>query len=1036
MEPRSISFAEFQSSHFLIGIGLALCFTQVLSTTNETDKLSLLAFKAGITEDPLGVLSSWNDSVGFCQWRGVMCGNRHPRVTALDLNSQKLSGTVSPCIGNLSFLRELQLWNNSFDHEIPQQITRLSRLRILELDHNSLVGEIPENMTAFSNLAILVLEYNQLIGKIPTQFGSLSNLQILSLYSNNLIGSMPSSIGNLSSLERLYLSRNNLDGSIPPALGHLLKLQYFYVSANRLSGSIPTGVLNLSSLTSFDIAVNQIRGSLPADISLTLPNLQFFSIATNLFEGQVPPSISNCTKLEVLQLSTNKLSGKMPSLENLHELQQFTNFENQLGYGKPEDLNFVCSPTNATKLERLSIGDNSFGGVLPKCVANLSFTLTGFVVDGNLLYGEIPRQIENLVNLEVLSLSSNKFSGVLPSNLGNLQYLSGLQLSDNNLGGTIPSSLGNLTKLTALELGGNNFQNQIPSELFNCPFLNLIDLSSNNLSGTIPPKIMGISSLTILLDLSHNRLTGVLPMEVGILRFLTLLDISENMLGGEIPNNIGDCVALLSLRMGGNSFHGSIPQSMRSLRGIEELDLSRNNFSGEIPLFLEAFRSLKVLNLSYNNFKGMLPHGGVFENATIISVIGNAKLCGGSPKFQLPKCVSSSSKSREVHVVRLSAFVICGLLGSALVLAILYISWWKRRVQEPVSNSVAVLCPNVSYGTLLKATNGFSSTNLVGVGSFGSVYKGVLEDNRTIIAVKVLHLVGRGALKSFIVECEVLKSIRHRNLLKILTVCSGVDYQGNDFKAIVYDFMDNGSLEQWLHQKATPSHGNGPPKKVNFIQRINIAIDVASALDYLHHQCHIPIIHCDIKPSNILLDARMVAHVGDFGLAKFLLGSSLDTIANRMSSVGLRGTIGYAPPEYAMGCEVSREGDIYSYGILLLEMFTGLSPTKDKFRDNFTLHSFVAIALPGQALEITDHILLLEKESRFNPNNRHHWLSESNTIFQECLVMVYDIGVACSNEVPGRRMSISGVVSQLQKIRQKLFALGLHEQDELPRVIR
>ncbi|XP_018732235.2 probable LRR receptor-like serine/threonine-protein kinase At3g47570 [Eucalyptus grandis] len=1036
MEPRSISFAEFQSCHFLIGIVLALCITQVSSTTNETDKLSLLAFKAGITEDPLGVLSSWNGSMGFCQWNGVMCGRKHQRVIVLDLRSQKLSGLISPHIGNLSFLRELWLVDNNFDHEIPPQISRLSHLRVLRLESNSLVGEIPENITACSDLVSLVLECNQLTGKIPSQVGLLSNLRNFSLYANNLTGSVPSSIGNLSSLKGLIFTRNNLGGNIPSVFSQLSKLQYFYVGGNKLSGPIPFGLLNLSSLSMIDLGVNQIQGSLPTNIGFTLPNLRLFSIGMNLFEGQIPSSISNCTKLVALQLGENKLSGEVPSLENLQKLQWFASFDNQLGHGKPEDLNFVCSLTNATKLKALHIASNSFGGVLPKCIGNLSTTLRIFDVSENLIFGEFPRRIENFVNLEVLIMYKNKLSGVLPSNMGNLQNLSLLELSDNYLEGRIPSSLGNLTKLTLLYLAWNNFQGQIPSELSsNCDFLNGLDLSNNNLSGTIPPQIMGISSLTILLDLSHNHLTGLLPMEVGNLRFLTTLNISENMLGGEIPNSLGDCVALVSLRMGGNLFHGSIPQSMRLLRGIEELDLSHNNFSGEIPQFLKALRSLKVLNLSYNNFQGMLPHEGVFENATSASIIGNAKLCGGLLEFQLPKCISSSSKSRKVHVLRLFALVICGLLGIALILAILYLSWWKMQVPKPVSSSMDVLCPHVSYGALLKATQGFSSTNLVGVGSFGSVYKGVLEDNGTAVAVKVLHLVGRDALKSFIIECEVLKNIRHRNLLKILTVCSSTDYQGNDFKAIIYDFMDNGSLQQWLHSKATSSHVNEPPKKVNFIQRINIAIDVAFALDYLHHQCHIPIIHCDLKPSNVLLDAQMVAHVGDFGLAKFLLGSSLDTVANQMSSVGLRGTIGYAPPEYAMGCKVSREGDVYSYGMLLLEMFTGLSPTNDRFGDNLTLHNFVASALPEQALEITDHILLLESESHFGPNGPQHWLSESKSIFQECLVTVYNIGVACSNEVPGRRMSTNSVASQLQRIRQKLFALGFHEQDELSRVI-
>ncbi|XP_030444443.1 probable LRR receptor-like serine/threonine-protein kinase At3g47570 [Syzygium oleosum] len=176
----------------------------------------------------------------------------------------------------------------------------------------------------------------------------------------------------------------------------------------------------------------------------------------------------------------------------------------------------------------------------------------------------------------------------------------------------------------------------------------------------------------------------------------------------------------------------------------------------------------------------------------------------------------------------------------------------------------------------------------------------------------------------------------------------------------------------------------------------------------------------------------MVAHVGDFGLAKFLPGSSPDSIANPMSSIGFRGTIGYAPPEYVMGCEVSREGDVYSYGILLLELFTGLNPTNDIFRDNFTLHNFVAEALPERMLEITDKFLLQERESNLGPYSSWHQLSQSEDIFQECLIMVFKIGVACSYEVPGSRMSISRVADQLHHIREKLFKLALDGQDGLP----
>ncbi|KAI8522353.1 hypothetical protein RHMOL_RhmolUnG0000200 [Rhododendron molle] len=175
-----------------------------------------------------------------------------------------------------------------------------------------------------------------------------------------------------------------------------------------------------------------------------------------------------------------------------------------------------------------------------------------------------------------------------------------------------------------------------------------------------------------------------------------------------------------------------------------------------------------------------------------------------------------------------------------------------------------------SYAELHQATTGFSSDNLIGEGKYDCVFKGILNSTGQTIAVKVLKLQERGGNRSFQAECEALKNIRHCNLVKIITSCSSTNFKRNDFnKALVFELMENGSLDNWLYPRSV--HEQQGTTSLNLIQCLNIAIDVASALDYHHYHCEVAIIHRDLKPSNILLDADFCAHVSDFGLAKILL---------------------------------------------------------------------------------------------------------------------------------------------------------------------
>ncbi|CAN1838501.1 LRR receptor-like serine/threonine-protein kinase EFR [Linum perenne] len=891
-----------------------------------------------ITGDPLGVLSSWNDSVHFCEWYGVSCSKRHyGRVIELNLSSRGISGPISPHVGNLSFLRFLRLFNNSFTGEIPPEIGRLRRLEQLRL-------------------------YNNLLdGTIPFSIGKLKSLEKLSLYNNKLSGHIPFSMGNLTRLIELDISDNYLFGEIPASIQNCKQLLRLHIFGNHLTGVIPLEVLSLTSLSiALDLSYNQFTGVLPGEVG-NLKNLGILDLSYNMLSGSIPTSLGSCISLESLYLQGNHLQGIIPSsflrLYNNNFIGEIPpGTYNQLSGRVPHTLGQLKS------LTKLYLNINNLSGEIPASIFNLS-SLTN--LSGNRFTGTLPAEVGNLKNLEYLNLSHNMLSNSIPSSIGKLKSLEKLHLYNNKLSGYIPSSIGNLTKLIELDISDNYLFGEIPASIENCKQLTFLQISSNSLSGVIPPQLLSLTSLSIFLDLSGNRFTGTLPAEVGNLKNLGILNLSHNMLSGSIPTSLGSCISLESLYLQGNRLQGIIPSSLSALRGIQKLDLSSNNLSGQIPRFLESLNITTLLNLSHNNFDGEVPTQGVFKNSSIVSVIGNRKLCGGITALQLPPCSFTRHTKKTLSLK------------------------WK----------------------------------IIGVGSFGSVYKGVLSEigEASInIAVKVFNLQRRGAFKSFMAECEALKNIRHKNLVRIVTVCSSVDHEGNDFKALIYEFLANGSLEDWLHRPVERICESTTTRSLNFFQRLNVAIDIASAVDYLHNNCGTPIVHCDLKPSNVLLDEDMTAHVGDFGLARFL-----SAVANPSSStIGIKGTVGYAPPEYGMGNEVSIQGDIYSYGILLLELFTGKRPTDETFKDGLSLHNIVKSALSKQrTFEVLDPILLNELLRRLTTHHNHTTSSsdEARKDLEKLMSSILEIGVACSSDIPQERASMSEVLSSLTAIKTSLI---------------
>ncbi|CAN6552950.1 unnamed protein product [Malus baccata var. baccata] len=561
---------------------------------------------------------------------------------------------------------------------------------------------------------------------------------------------------------------------------------------------------------------------------------------------------------------------------------------------------------NLSFLRELWLQNNSFSREIPPQIGNLR-RLQVLRLDVNSFSGNIPHNISYCFNLILVNFTRNKLVGKIPSEIGLMSKLQKISLQDTTVTGQVPPSLGNLSSLRLLALGSNNLMGNIPSSLGQLKKLAILGLAINQLSGSIPSSIYNLSSL-VTFSMPFNQFEGSIPSDIGkTLPNLEVFNVNSNQLIGSIPPSIFNVTSVWYFDVGHNNLIGRVP-NLQKLHNLVQFNIQYNNIGsgkdGDLSFLSDLTNAtqLQRLGISNNNFGGTLPmsianlstkpewfwvqHSQIY--GSIPSGIGNLvsleRLLWGNNSFtgNIPSDMVGNFHS--LSELDLSDNLLSGELPSSL--------------GGCESLEVLHLQGNFFHGSIPLS---MSSANLIGAGSFGSVYKGVLDedDKAQLVAVKVFNLLRHGASRSFIAECEALRNIRHRNLVKIITVCSSVDFNGNDFKALVYEFMDNGSLEEWLHPSTgTEDLRDHVPKKLSLLQRLEIAIGVACALDYLHNHCETPIVHCDLKPSKVLLDNELTGHVSDFGLARFLsqVTSNVSAIPSQTSSVGIRGTIGYAAP--------------------------------------------------------------------------------------------------------------------------------------------
>ncbi|VAH44186.1 unnamed protein product [Triticum turgidum subsp. durum] len=851
-------------------------------------------------------------------------------LTLLDLSTNNLTGNITGLFDGCPRLDKVDLSSNNFTGELWPGIAKFREFSAAE---NNLTRSVPwSTFPDGCRLQSLDLSANQLVGGFPDSIAQCVNLTYMSLWGNNFTGIIPAGIGKLAVLETLILGNNEFDRQIPPELTNCGRLQFLDMSTNKFGGDVQQIFGNFTSLKYLVLHHNNYTGGIVASGVLRLPLLARLDLSFNQFNGELPPEVADMKSLKYLMLAENNFSGTIPPV-----------------YGR------------LAELQALDLSNNTLTGGIPATIGNLT-SLLWLMLAGNQLSGQIPPEIGNCTSLLWLNLADNQLTGKIPPEMTEIGRNPGPTFAKNRNDTSVLAGSGECQAM----------KRWIPASY--PPFSFVYSVMTRENCRTIWDRILkgyGIvpictnsssrarsNTVSGYVQLSGNLLSGEIPPQIGAMRNLSLLHLDGNRLTGQLPPEIGR-LPLVMLNVSRNNLSGPIPSEIGDILCIERMDLSFNNLSGELPASLFKLTELSMFNVSYNPLlSGNVSTTGQFGTFDEQSFLGNPLISlhqGGAAGKQQPRpeaadapAVRTRGMSRNIVMWLLFSLVIAFTAGT-VVFAITSLRARFPVDQEPEPDSFSCehqhLKAKCAFGTsssppsgsssatgcssstegvkvfrldktaftyrdIVAATGNFSDDRVIGRGGSGVVYRGVLPDGRAV-AVKKLSRPRDGVdgdgEREFRAEMEVLADRMgftwpHPNLVTLYGWCLS-----GGAKILVYERLDGGSLEALIRD--TGAFGRAA--------RLDAAVGVARALAFLHHECVPAVVHRDVKASNVLLDGDGRAKVTDFGLARVVRPG--DT---HVSTV-VAGTVGYVAPEYAQTWRATTKGDVYSYGVLLMELATG-----------------------------------------------------------------------------------------------------------------